>query len=159
KALERAMTREQRGRFLPAFVRDDSFHLARVGAGVRTVQNGGEWQLSGTATAVANATVAKLFVVQTDSGALLVPRDAPGVSVGEQAGDWYHGSCGEVAFSNCRVPAENLAGPIGAIGPVLPAISLGIGRAAYEAALEYARIRVQGGKPIIEHQAIVAKLE
>jgi alkylation response protein AidB-like acyl-CoA dehydrogenase len=33
-------------------------------------------------------------------------------------------------------------------------MNLGIGRAAYEAALEYARLRVQGGRPIIEHQAV-----
>ena len=57
------------------------------------------------------------------------------------------------------MPAANLAGPVGKIESPLPAISLGIGRAAYEAALEYARIRVQGGRPIIEHQAIAAKLE
>ena len=37
-------------------------------------------------------------------------------------------------------------------------ISLGIGRAAYEAALNYAHLRVQGGRPIIEHQAIATKL-
>src|SRR5262249_61744651 len=95
----------------------------------------------------------------TGEGTVLVPRGTKGVSVREQAGDWYHGSCGEVTFSSCRVPAENLVGTIGSIASPLPALSLGIGRAAYEAALEYARIRVQGGKPIIEHQAIAAKLE
>jgi len=160
RELERAMTPERRERFLPPFVRDDSFHLALAGAGVRTVQSGGEWQLNGAATAVANATVAKLLAVQTDTGTLLVPRDAPGVSVREQAGDWYHGSCGEVTFSNCRVPAASLIGAQATPGaiPLLPAISLGIGRAAYEAALDYARLRVQGGKPIIGHQAIAAKL-
>ena len=158
RLLERAMTPAQRERFLSKIVRDDAFHLALAGPGIRAVQDGNEWRLDGVATAVANATVAKLFVTHTDSGALLVPRDSPGVSVRGQAGDWYHGSCGEVTFSNCRVPAANLAGSIGNIAPLLPAISLGIGRAAYEAALDYARIRVQGGKPIIGHQAIAAKL-
>jgi alkylation response protein AidB-like acyl-CoA dehydrogenase len=38
------------------------------------------------------------------------------------------------------------------------ALNLGIGRAAYEAALGYAQLRVQGGRRIIEHQAIGAKL-
>ena len=37
-------------------------------------------------------------------------------------------------------------------------LNLGIGRAAYEAALDYAHLRVQGGRPIIEHQAIATKL-
>ena len=40
----------------------------------------------------------------------------------------------------------------------LQAIALGIGRAAYETAVEYAQLRVQGGRPLIEHQAIATKL-
>jgi len=158
RLLERAMTSEQRGRFLQQLVRDDAFHLVLAGPGVPTVQSGREWVLNGAVTAVANATVAKLFLVRTEAGTLLVPRDATGVAVREQTGDWYHGSCGEVTFSNCHVSAANLAGAVGNIAPILPAISLGIGRAAYEAALDYARLRVQGGKPIIAHQAIAAKL-
>ena len=38
--------------------------------------------------------------------------------------------------------------------PQLQAINLGVGRAALEAAIEYAKLRVQGGRPIVEHQAI-----
>jgi alkylation response protein AidB-like acyl-CoA dehydrogenase len=34
------------------------------------------------------------------------------------------------------------------------AINLGLGRCAYEAAVDYAKIRVQGGRPIVQHQAI-----
>ena len=37
-------------------------------------------------------------------------------------------------------------------------MNLGIGRAAYEAALEYAKLRVQGGRRIIEHQAVALSL-
>ncbi len=162
KALERAMTPAQRDRVLPRFVADERFHLALAARGIAVAQDGGEWRLNGVATAVDNATVAKLFVVQTrihdGIGALLVPRDAAGVSVRAQGGHWFHGSRGEVGFSDCRVPAGNLVGAIGTIVPPSGAISLGIGRAAYEAALEYARIRVQGGRPIIGHQAIAAKL-
>ena len=33
-------------------------------------------------------------------------------------------------------------------------MNLGIGRIAYEAALEYARLRIQGGQPILQHEAI-----
>ena len=142
------------GSFLPKFLDDDRFHLAIADC------NAVQGVLEGVATGVANATVAKLFVVRTGAGALLVPRDTPGVSVREQSGDWYHGSCGEVTFSSCRVPAANsIDDTVGSIASLLPAISLGIGRAAYEAALDYAKIRIQGGKPIIEHQAIAAKLE
>jgi alkylation response protein AidB-like acyl-CoA dehydrogenase len=42
--------------------------------------------------------------------------------------------------------------------PVFAAINLGVGRAAYDAAVEYAKIRRQGGRNIIEHQAIGGKL-
>jgi alkylation response protein AidB-like acyl-CoA dehydrogenase len=42
--------------------------------------------------------------------------------------------------------------------PQEQALNLGIGRAAYEAALEYAQLRVQGGRRIVEHQAIGTKL-
>ncbi len=42
--------------------------------------------------------------------------------------------------------------------PLMQALNLGVGRAAYEAALAYAKLRVQGGRPIAEHQAIGTKL-
>ena len=42
--------------------------------------------------------------------------------------------------------------------PLFQALNLGIGRAAYEAALDYAHLRIQGGRPIVEHQAIATKL-
>jgi len=42
--------------------------------------------------------------------------------------------------------------------PLFEALNLGIGRAAYEAALEYSQLRVQGGRRIVEHQAIGIKL-
>src|SRR6202040_2163552 len=76
-----------------------------------------------------------------------------------------HGACGTVAFDDCRVPAENflgaespLAADAGRHSPQDQALNLGIGRAAYEAALDYAQLRVQGGRRIIEHQAIGTKL-
>jgi len=156
RSLERATTPAQRERFLAPFARDDAFHLALADA--EAARDGADWLLQGACAAVANAPLAKLFMVRTRAGTLLVPRGTAGVAVREQPGDWYHGSCGELAFSNCRVPAANLAGEVTKAATLLPALSLGIGRAAYEAALEYARLRVQGGKPIIEHQAIAAKL-
>lgn len=184
RRLERAMTPAQRDRFLPPFVRDDAFHLALAErepgsetalgvnyhrpaavepvSGTTAVRSGGDWVIDGVKTAVANAPVAKMFVVQTGAGKLLVPRDTAGVSVREQEGHWFHGSCGEVTFSNCRVPADNLLGAgietDGLGSSELQALNLGIGRAAYEAALDYAQLRVQGGRRIIGHQAIGAKL-
>jgi hypothetical protein len=94
---------------------------------------------------------------------LLVPSDTPGLTIRSQARSWHHGPCGTIEFERCRVPADNLLGEdaarlLSADDPRLSALSLGIGRAAYEAAVAYAQLRIQGGRPIIEHQAIGTKL-
>ena len=113
---------------------------------------------------------------------LLVPRDTPGLTVHAQAGAfsgsdanggsmtrWFHGTGSGIAFKECRVAADHLVGKEGqspfADGaataravPLMAAVNLGVGRAAYEAAVAYAKIRRQGGRNIIEHQAIGTKL-
>jgi len=193
---DRAMTDAQRGRFLPAFLNDDRYHLAfadhepetdtRLGvnyhrpvaidSGTRTAAGkagNGDWIVNGTKDCIANAPVAKLFAVTAAMsgggvGILLVPADAPGVTVRANEKAWQHGPCGEVVFKDCRVPADNRLGAeaetllaaarSGRGIPLLQALSLGIGRAAYEAALDYAQLRVQGGRTIVEHQAIGTKL-
>lgn len=132
------------------------------------VRDRGQWVINGTKDCVANAPIAKLIAVeaQTDKGLglFLVPRDTAGLAVTENSEPrWYHGSCGSITLKDCRVPADNLLAahtPIewGRGSPLYQALNLGIGRAAYEAALEYAQLRVQGGRRIIEHQAIGTKL-
>jgi alkylation response protein AidB-like acyl-CoA dehydrogenase len=138
----------------------------------------GDWILNGTKTFVPNAPLAGLFAVlaKTDPKAppgqgistILVPRDAAGMTMREldQGAGWYHGLRGDLAFNDCRVPGDNLLGrenastlseglDAGGRGvPVVQAMNIGVGRAAYEAAVEYAGIRIQGGRRIIEHQAI-----
>jgi alkylation response protein AidB-like acyl-CoA dehydrogenase len=102
-----------------------------------------------------------------------VPHDTPGLSVAETSrdGGWYHGAMGDVALQECRVPVANRLGggnqDVSALtdrGSILAgtpegqAINLGVARAAFDAALDYAKLRVQGGRPIVEHQAIGFKL-
>jgi acyl-CoA dehydrogenase len=140
----------------------------RAPARTKAERRGGQWVLNGAKTAVGNAPIAKLFAVRADvpeaGGAcvLLVPRETPGLSVRAQERPWAHGACGDVTFDDCRlaedsvVRGEALSGM--EAGPDFQALNLGIGRAACEAALEYAKLRVQGGRRIIEHQAIGAKL-
>jgi len=162
-----------------------SYHrpqVAEAGAEPLAVKKGNEWVINGAVTFVSNAPIAKLFAVQvrTDPkkggvSTLLVPRDAPGFTareplqaVGESI-RWHHGAGAGVTFKDCRVTLDHLLGKEGASPlaggaeharsvPALAAVNLGLGRAAYEAAVDYAKIRRQGGRMIVEHQAIGVKL-
>jgi alkylation response protein AidB-like acyl-CoA dehydrogenase len=140
----------------------------------------GQWVINGAKQFVSNGKRAKLAIVfaVTDPelgkkglSAFLVPTDTPGFIVdrtehkmGIRASD----TCA-VTLNDCRIPADNLLGERGKglnialsnleggrIG--IAAQALGIARAAFEAALAYARERVQFDKPIIEHQSIANML-
>jgi alkylation response protein AidB-like acyl-CoA dehydrogenase len=143
----------------------------------------GEWVINGVFSFVANAPLARLFAVQVQTGTkgittLLVPCDTPGLTVRQSLGPadesalgdapsvrWHHGPGAGVEFRDCRLPADHLLGKEGASplangayaargATLTAAANLGIGQAAYEAARDYAKIRRQGGRNIIEHQAI-----
>ncbi|WP_025660206.1 acyl-CoA dehydrogenase family protein [Rhizobium sp. IBUN] len=103
--------------------------------------------------------------------AFIVPTDTPGyevVRVEEKLGLHSTDTC-QIAFSSMRIPAElrlgaegegyrialaNLEG--GRIG--IGAQAVGMARAAFEAARDYARERTAFGKAIIEHQAVAFRL-
>ncbi|CAD5108652.1 acyl-CoA dehydrogenase family protein [Zestomonas carbonaria] len=142
----------------------------------RAELRGGRWVINGAKQFVSNGKRAKLAIVfaVTDPelgkkglSAFLVPTDTPGFVVdrsehkmGIRASD----TCA-VTLNECAVPEANLLGERGKglaialsnleggrIG--IAAQALGIARAAFEAALGYARERIQFGKPIIEHQSV-----
>jgi alkylation response protein AidB-like acyl-CoA dehydrogenase len=109
------------------------------------------------------------FVVARDTAGLTI--GAPPKAVGESDAEgaalarWHHGAGAPVTLKRCRIPAENLVGGEGRTplsssrnaaraAVQTAAINLGVGRVAYETAVEYAKIRVQGGRPIVQHQAI-----
>ena len=103
--------------------------------------------------------------------AFLVPTDSPGYTVsrlehklGQRASD-----TAQILFEDCFVPAANLIGEAGAgyrialsgleggrIG--IASQALGMARAAFEAALRYAREREAFGQPIFNHQAVQFRL-
>jgi len=201
-----AMSDEQRGRWLGNFAEDPDFHLSLVARDAQqergwsyhgalpdddepvgapdlsAKRDGKGWIIDGLAPFVANAPLAKLFIVQAkaDSGVvtLIVPRDAKGLSVSDAlpafGGDgertrWHHGACGPVAFEGCRVGDADVIAADAALRLLqdeffarrtvqLAAINVGVAQAAHEAAIEYAKIRWQGGRYIVEHQAIGMKL-
>ncbi len=130
------------------------------------------WVSNGT---IAN--VAALFCTLDPSqgfrggGVCLVPLDLPGVSrskpldkLGQRALNQ-----GEIFFDDVRIPAEYVVvGPEGYAGIVevvltlanasMGAIFVGLARAALEHAVTYAKARVQGGRPIFEHQSVRSRL-
>ncbi|NNU40871.1 acyl-CoA dehydrogenase [Rhizobium sophorae] len=103
--------------------------------------------------------------------AFIVPTNTPGyevIRVEEKLGLHSTDTC-QIAFNNMRIPAElrlgaegegyrialaNLEG--GRIG--IAAQAVGMARAAFEAARDYARERTAFGKPIFEHQAVAFRL-
>lgn len=103
--------------------------------------------------------------------AFIVPTDTPGydvVSVERKLGQHSSDTC-SLGFNEMRVPVENRLGAEGdgykialanleggRIGIASQAV--GMARAAFEAAREYAHERITFGKPIIRHQAIAFKL-
>ena len=113
------------------------------------IRSGDHWIINGAKDCVANAPIAKLIAVeaQTDKGAalFLVPRETPGLTITEQPEPrWYHGSCGQAVAQGLpgagrKSPGhERRRSTAGCAVPLAQALNLGIGRAAYEAALEYA---------------------
>ncbi len=123
------------------------------------------------------ADVAIVFAV-TDKAAgkkgiscFLIPTATPGYIVAriEEKMGQHASDTAQILFENCRVPASTLLGregegykialsnlEVGRIG--IAAQSVGMARAAFEAAVSYAKERVTFGKPIIEHQAIAFRL-
>jgi alkylation response protein AidB-like acyl-CoA dehydrogenase len=146
----------------------------------RAELRGGQWVLSGAKQFVTNgqrAGVAIVFAVtDPDQGkrglsAFIVPAGTPGFIVGapeKKMGIKASDTC-PITFDNCAIPQENLLGQRGdglkialsnleggRIG--IAAQALGIARAAFDKARQYAGERVQFGKPLLEHQAIAQKL-
>ena len=151
-------------------------------AGLRTTaeRDGGDWVLNGVKQFITSGKHADVAIVMAvtdrDAGkrgisAFLVPTDAPGYvvarledKVGQHASD-----TAQIVFENCRVPARNLIGERGQgyrialsgleggrIG--IASQSVGMARAAFEAALAYSKEREAFGKPIFEHQAVGFRL-
>jgi butyryl-CoA dehydrogenase len=139
-----------------------------------------EYCLNGTKafiTSGANADVAIVFAVtDPDAGkkgisAFVVPTDNPGYQVGgvEQKMGQHASDTAQIFLKDCMIPANHLIGTegegykialmnleSGRIG--IAAQCVGMARAAYEAALAYAKQRVSFDKLLIEHQAIAFRL-
>jgi acyl-CoA dehydrogenase len=140
----------------------------------------GGYRVSGQKAWISNAGAAQQYVVfaKTDPSqrsrgvtAFLLHRDAAGLRFGEPMRKMGQRAivCREMFFDDVFVPEADRLGEEGQgfhglmrtfdiSRTVLGAAAVGAARAAYEFARDYARTRVQFGKPIIEHQAVAFRL-
>ncbi|MFI0423542.1 acyl-CoA dehydrogenase family protein [Spongiactinospora sp. 9N601] len=146
----------------------------------RAERDGDHWVLTGAKTFVSNAPVADLFTVyaRTRPGAgplgvsvFLVERDAPGLSVGRPLAKMglKTSPTAELALDGVRVPADRLIGRPGAgllimdhvmTWEILCSFSINLGemRHRLERCLDYAKTRMQFGRPIGGFQAVAHKI-
>lgn len=161
----------------------DNYLMADVpGAAMQTLaeRKGDEYVINGTKQFISNGGIAKLIILnaRTDKklplnqcrSQFLVSADTPGFSVGK-----FHDKLGrrclittELVFENMRVPVRQLIGKEGGateqavLAPfttfLLCACTIGLLRAIYDESVDYASNRIQGGKPIVQHQLIARHL-
>jgi butyryl-CoA dehydrogenase len=170
-----------RGEMLGAFCLTEP-HVGSEASGLRTSarRDGDHWVLNGVKQFITSGKTADVAIVLavTDKAAgkrgisaFIVETKSPGYVVArvEEKLGQHASDTAQIVFEDCRVPAANLIGDEGAgykialsgleggrIG--IAAQSLGMARAAYEAALKYAHERVAFGQPIFEHQAVQFRL-
>jgi acyl-CoA dehydrogenase len=146
-------------------------------SGMKTnaVRKGDKWVINGSKCFITNGGYADWYTVyaKTDKeaghrgiSAFIVPREA-GVIVDKKEDKMGQraSNTATITFNDVEIPAENLIGEenkgfklammtLDRTRPGVAAMAVGIARAAFEFATEYAKERVQFGVPIAMHQAI-----
>lgn len=141
-------------------------------------RDGNAYVLQGTKTLISNAGIADFYTVfaSTDPkagnkgiSAFVVPADTPGLKFrGAQVLSAPH-PLGEIAFEDCRVPAENRLGDEGRgfslglktldrLRATVGAAACGMAARALDEAVRHAKTRSQFGKRLAEFQLIQEKL-
>jgi butyryl-CoA dehydrogenase len=147
-------------------------------SGIQTtaVLDGDEWVLNGTKQWITNAGDAKIYSVIAITDRSKGPRGAsmfviedtdPGFSYGpkEKKLGIRASSTRELIFKDCRIPKDRLIGREGTgfftvmktldlSRPGIASLGVGLGQAALDEAVLYAKQRVQFGKPVIAFQAV-----
>lgn len=150
--------------------------------GMRTTAklDGDHYVLNGSKIFITNGGIADIYVVfaVTDptnkhkgTSAFIIESSFPGFSVGkkEQKLGIRSSPTTEIMFEDCRVPVENMLGEVGEGFKVamttldggrngIAAQAVGIAQGALDAAVAYAKERVQFGKPIAAQQGVSFKL-
>ncbi|HYD96769.1 MAG TPA: acyl-CoA dehydrogenase family protein [Noviherbaspirillum sp.] len=170
-----------RGTMLGAFCLTEP-HVGSDAAALRTTatRDGDHYVLNGVKQFITSGKYADVAIVMavTDKAAgkkgisaFWVPTNTPGYVVArlEEKMGQHSSDTAQILFENCRIPAQNLIGEEGQgykialsgleggrIGIASQAV--GMARAAFDAALAYAKERTSFGKPLFEHQAVQFRL-
>nr|WP_314623903.1 acyl-CoA dehydrogenase family protein [uncultured Noviherbaspirillum sp.] len=157
-------------------------HAGSDASSLRTtaVRDGDHYVLNGVKQFITSGKHADVAIVMavTDRqagkkgiSAFWVPTSTPGYIVArlEDKMGQHSSDTAQIVFENCRIPAENLIGDEGMgyrialsgleggrIGIASQAV--GMARAAFEAALAYAKERTSFGQTLFEHQAVQFRL-
>lgn len=157
------------------------FRDAQIRGEVIARRDGDSFVLSGSKSAwVSNGSIATHAVVYlaldpsmgiAGGGVAFVPLNLPGVSGGEPLDKLGQRALnqGAISFDNVRIPRRYLlveapeyvavlTQTLAVTNALMGAIFTGVARSAYEMALDFSRSRVQGGKPLSEHQIIQKQL-
>jgi glutaryl-CoA dehydrogenase len=183
-AIHRWGSEEQKNEWLPRMAAGEAvgcFGLTEPDSGsdpasmrTRARRDGDEWVLNGTKMWITNGSVADVAIVwaRTDDGVrgFVVPRGTPGFTTQD-----IHGKLSlrasvtsELILDDARLPADailpeatSLRGPLSCLNEARYGIvwgAAGAARACFEAALDYAKTRVQFDRPIGSFQLVQAKL-
>jgi len=182
-------TDEQKARYCPRLSTDllGAFALSEPGSGsdafaltTKADDKGDHWELTGRKFWITNGSEAEFFIIFANADfskgykgitGFMVERDSEGFAVGkrERKLGIRASSTTELILEQCRVPTENVLGPVGQgykiamatlnegrIG--IGAQMVGVSRGALEAATRFTKEREQFGKPISEFQAVQFQL-
>jgi len=183
-AIYRWGSEEQKQQYLPSMARGETigcFGLTEPDfgsnpAGMRAFarRDGSDWILNGTKLWITNGSLADIAIVWANTGEGIRGFIVPKQTAGFTSSDIHHkislraSITSELVFADCRVPADamlplakGLAGPLACLNEARFGIiwgTMGSARACYEAALDYAKTRVQFDKPIGAFQLTQQKL-
>ena len=175
------LTRLASGEWLGAFCLTEP-HVGSDASALRTTatRDGGDYVLNGVKQLITSGKngQAAIVIAVTDPAAgkrgmsaFFVPTDTPGWQVArlEDKLGQHSSDTAQILLEDCRIPAANLIGTEGegykiALSALeggrigIAAQSVGMARAAFEVALQYAKERESFGQPIFNHQAVGFRL-
>lgn len=157
------------------------FHDPKIAGQVVARLDGDHYVIKGQKSAwVSNGTIATHGITyltidgskgMAGGGIAFIPFDLPGVSKGKPLNKLGQRALnqGEIFFDEVRIPRSymiigteayemGLARTLTAANSAMASAFTGVARAAYEEAFAYSQQRVQGGKPICEHQLVQKRL-